>query len=188
MFIVKNITTLDVDIPDLRITLAPNQKIDLDMVTSRFYIDQSGVLKNLLRTQKLQCIIKDSGISPVKKHEQPQAPQASQVDVLNAVKSLEAKIEKRISEKVATQQTNVDVVALNQALTALQKLVGDGKVANQTSNTQNEDTKIDDAKLVELQKKTVNRLVNKTEIKVNHDVQTGSSNVKENIKELEDLL
>lgn len=186
MFIVKNITTLDVDIPDLHVTLSPNQKLDLDMVTSRFYIDQSGVLKNLLRTNKLQCIIKDGGINPVKKIEPiAEKSQATQVDVLNAVKSLEAKIEKRITEKVSTQQPNVDMTAFNQALSALQTLVNNN-AGNKQSNTNTED--VDEKTLIEMQKRTLNRIVTKTESSVKHDVQTTDRDVAKNAEELEGLL
>ena len=107
MYIVKNISKTEVSIPELRVNLAPNDQIDLDMVSSRFYIDQSSLLKRCLRNNALKCIFKDdgSGAFQIKRSEYVQDVKAevSPSDVVDAVKQLEEKLTKRLEERVSTQ-------------------------------------------------------------------------------------
>ena len=193
MYIIKNISTHEVTIPELRVTLAPNEKIDLDMVTSRFYIEQSRNLKAMFRVDKLKCIMKDDGNTSVKMAEvvyiDPNPLQPTPANVIDAVKDLEDKITKRLEEKVANAQPQVDMTAFNQALAALQNLVSSGNKntsANQQAQSKSED--VDDSKLIDIQKRTVNRLVNKAESNVKHEEQTTDKDVAKNISELEGLL
>jgi hypothetical protein len=194
MYIIKNITTYDITIPDLRITLTPDEKIDLDMVTSRYYIDQSSTLRGLFRANKLQCIIKDTGINTYEVHRQEYQPiiespkpEANQQDVIDAVKKLEEKLAKRLDEKMQNSQPQIDMNAINQVLQTLQNLVGNNQqVASKPIETNAKD--IDDKKMVDIQKRTVNRLVNKTESSVKHDEQMSDRNINRNASELEDLL
>jgi len=193
MYIIKNISTHEVTIPELRVTLAPSEKIDLDMVTSRFYIEQSRNLKAMFRVDKLKCIMKDDGNTSVKMAEvvyiDPNPLQPTPANVIDAVKDLEDKITKRLEEKVANTQPQLDMTAFNQALAALQNLVSSGNKntsANQQAQSKSED--VDDSKLIDIQKRTVNRLVNKAESNVKHEEQTTDKDVAKNISELEGLL
>ena len=195
MYIIKNNSSHEVTIPELRVTLSPGEKIDLDMVTSRFYIEQSRNLKALFRADKLKCIIKDDGITSAKMPEvvyvdpAPNAP--SPTDVMDAVKDLEEKLAKRIEEKVANAQPQVDMTAFNQALAALQSLVGNANIKTNNAAPKKEDKSnndVDSAKLIDIQKRTVNRLVNKAESNVRHEVQTTDKDVAKNVSELEGLL
>lgn len=198
MYVIKNITSQEISIPELRVTLSPDEKIDLDMVSSRFYIDQSSLLRSLFRANKLKCIIKDNGQGALeiatKERVAPQQaspiPNKDQHDVLDAVKKLEDKIYKKLDEKVQNSQPVIDVNALNQVLQSLQTIV------NNTTNSQvaapqvnqKESDNIDHNKMIDIQKRTVNRLVNKAESHVKHDEQTTDKDVSKNIKELEGLL
>lgn len=193
MYIIKNICTHDVTIPDLRITLTPGEKLDLDMVTSRFYIDQSSMLRGLFRANKLQCIIKDTGVGGYEVYHEPYVEQKpapttdNSQSVIDAVKKLEEKLTKRLDEKVQNSQPQLDLTALNQVIQSLQTIVGQGGSAIKPAQpTENKD--IDDSKMVDIQKRTVNRLVNKAESKMTHDEQTTDKDVNKNLRELEDLL
>ena len=192
MYIIKNISVHDVTIPELRITLSPNEKIDLDMVTSRFYIEQSRNLKAMLRCDKLKCIVKDDGSVTVKIPDMPQfiedVDQTSPVNVMDAVKELEEKLAKRLEEKVANAQPQVDMNAFNQALAALQNLVGGIKSPVNSPQPQEKTDDVDNKKLVDIQKRTLNRLVNKAESNVKHEEQTTDKDVRRNVSELEGLL
>ena len=190
MFVVKNITKHDVDIPELRVTLSPGHTIDLDMISSRFYIEQARSLRSLFSSKSLLCLNKDSGsinMQPVANVDQPQ--QNSSMDVINSIKQLEEKLTKRIDEKVSHSQPAVDVNALNQALAALQNLtviVGNSQSQPQSQSQETKD--VDQGKLVDIQKRMVNRLAGNTESKVKHEEQTTDKDVTKNIQELEGLL
>jgi hypothetical protein len=194
MFIIKNITTHDIEIPELRVTLAPNEKLDLDMVSSRFYIDQSRTLKFLFNSKKLECILKDDGTKTLKvaekKEDVANVHKNNPVDVIDAVKQLEDKLTKRLDEKAAKQQPQVDMNALNQTLAALQTLVGNSQNMNQNASPKVDKiiVDVDDTKAVDIQKRTLNRLVNKAQSNVKHDEQITSSDVNKNVNELEGLL
>jgi hypothetical protein len=64
----------------------------------------------------LQCVCKDDGTTAIKiaepVYEEP--PAQPQVNVADVVKQLEEKITKRLEEKVAQTQPQVDMNALNQ--------------------------------------------------------------------------
>jgi len=188
MFVVKNITKHDVDIPELRVTLSPGHTIDLDMISSRFYIEQARSLRSLFSSKSLLCLNKDSGainMQPAAAADQPQ--QNSSMDVINSIKQLEEKLTKRIDEKVSHSQPAVDVNALNQALAALQNLTA--IVGNSQSQVQSQEAKdVDQGKLVDIQKRMVNRLAGNAESKVKHEEQTTDKDVTKNIQELEGLL
>lgn len=192
MYIIKNVSTHDVTVPDLRVTLTPGEKIDLDMVTSRFYIDQSSMLRGLFRANKLQCIMKDTGVGGYEVYQPQIEVQQPVVDnsqsVIDVVKKLEEKLAKRLDEKVQNTQPQVDINALNQVLQNLQAIVGQGSLSNVKTQQNTQNTDIDDSKMIDIQKRTVNRLVNKAESKVTHDEQTTDKDVNRNLRELEDLL
>lgn len=189
MFVVKNVTKHDIDIPELRVTLSSGHTIDLDMISSRFYIDQARSLRTLFAAKSLLCLNKDSGsinLSPVTT-EEPSIKQNSSTDVLNSIKQLEEKLTKRIDEKVSNSQPAVDVNALNQALAVLQNLTT--IVGNSQPQPQPQESKdVDQGKLVDIQKRMVNRLAGNAESKVNHEEQTTDKDVTKNIQELEGLL
>jgi len=190
MYIVKNISKTEVSIPELRVNLAPNDQIDLDMVSSRFYIDQSSLLKRCLRNNALKCIFKDdgSGAFQIKRSEYVQDVKAevSPSDVVDAVKQLEEKLTKRLEERVSTQP-QIDVNLLNQALAALQGIASQTSQNKTTQPSNTEET--DDTRMVDIHKRTLNRLTNKAETSVKQEEQrTDSSDVMKNTKELEGLL
>jgi hypothetical protein len=169
MFVVKNITKHDIDIPELRVTLSPGHTIDLDMISSRFYIEQARSLKSLFSSKLLVCLNKDSGSINMQPAavlaDQPQ--QKSSEDVINSIKQLEEKLTKRIDEKVSHSQPAVDVNALNQALAALQNLTAIVGGSQSQPQLQPQETKdVDQNKLVDIQKRMVNRLSGNTESKV----------------------
>lgn len=195
MYIVKNVTSQDISIPELSITLSPGNKVDLDMVSSRYYIDQSRTLKSLLLTNKITCILKDDGrgsfqikrVSSVKEPQTQQGPSSS--DVIDSIKQLEDKITKRIDEKVTNSQANLDVNALNNAIAALQALAGKGgQVAPTKSEDKDTSGELDEKRLLEIQSRTVGRLVGKSESHVKHEEQITDKDIAKNAKELEDLL
>jgi len=181
-------------VPELSLTLGPGNKIDLDMITSRHYIDQSRTLRNLLSTNKMICIVRDdgSGAYQIKRvHVQESKPQSpSSSDVMESIKQLEDKITKRIDEKVANSQPQIDVNALNNAISALKPLTGvSGKISHIAEQKIEEaKSEIDPKRLVDIQKRTVGRLVNNAESNVKHDEQITDKDVAKNARELEGLL
>lgn len=192
MFIVKNIIRSDVSIPELRITLSPGDQIDLDMISSRFYIDQSRTLKAMFRGNALKCVFKDDGQGTYQiKTEEVYTPHSdlnvkTPSDVIDAVKQLEDKLSKRLDEKL-TSQPQVDLNLLNQALTALQGIAA--KVGGQAPQVEkSEDAKVEDSRIVNIHERTLDRLSSGTKSNVKHDEQTTDSNVTKNIQELEGLL
>jgi hypothetical protein len=192
MYIIKNITTNDVSIPDLRITLSPGDQIDLDMITSRFYIDQSSSLKGLFAAKKLKCLIKNdtSGMVQIKSAEAPANTDSYQdnISIIDTIKNLEQKLSKKIEDKINSQQ-HIDGNALNQALVVMQGLLS--QIAKNNPAEQKTTTPVDDiseTKAVDINSRTINRLTNNVQSKVKHESQTTDNNVKDNIQELEGLL
>lgn len=194
MFIVKNVTNQQIEIPELRVVLAPDEKLDLDMVASRFYIDQSRNLRACFNGKKLLCVFKDDGtkaIKPVEVNNEQVSTSVKNIDVIDAVKQLEDKLTKRLDEKVANQQPQVDMNVLNQALAALQSLVNNTQNPQTAKTAKIDDTSIsdvDEKRLIDIQKRTVNRLVNKAESNVKHEEQITNTDVNKNVNELEGLL
>jgi len=194
VYIVKNNTSHDLSVPELSLTLGPGNKIDLDMITSRHYIDQSRTLRNLLSTNKMICIVRDDGTGAYQikrvhvQEPRPQSPSSS--DVMESIKQLEDKITKRIDEKVASSQSQIDVNALNNAISALQALTGGSGKISHIAEQKIEEAKseIDPKRLVDIQKRTVGRLVNNAESNVKHDEQITDKDVAKNARELEGLL
>lgn len=191
MYVIKNISKTEVSIPELRVNLAPGDQIDLDMVSSRFYIDQSSTLRGFLRGSTLKCIRKDDGsgafqIKMIEIAQEAEKPQISPSDVVDAVKQLEEKLSKRLDEKMSSQP-QVDVNLLNQALAALQGLAGQVG-PNKPNQPSNNETETEDPRLVDIHKRTLNRLTDKAETSVRQDEQKTDSNVSKNIEELEGLL
>lgn len=197
MYVIKNISKSDVSIPDLRVTLSSGDQIDLDMITSRFYIDQSSALRRMLNGGSLKCILKDDGSGKIQIKMQEavaspidQAAQTSPLDVMNAVKQMEEKLSKRLDERI-NSQPQIDINAVNQALQALQSIANQASSGQPNKNAQTtkaDDTDIVDERVVNIHERTLDRLSSKAESKVKHEEQTTDSNVNKNIQELEGLL
>lgn len=188
MYLVKNVSKFDISIPDLRITLAPGDQIDLDMVASRFYIDQSSSLRRAFGPNGLKCVYKNGGEPaplPEAKLITTEVPVSKNdsVDVINAVKQLEEKLSKRLDEKI-NSQPQIDMNLINQTLSALQSVVSQVSKPKEEVVEQKE---IDDPRIVDIHKRTLNRLSNNLESNVKHEEQTTDNNVTKNIQELENL-
>lgn len=198
MFIIKNVSKREIDIPQLRIFLGPNEQIDLDMISSRFYTDQCSMLKSLVGGGVIKVLAKDdhSGTFQIKTAEVDQrthvtiTPPADNRDVLDAVKKLEEKLSRRLDDKIAaqSQQPQVDMQALTQALTALQSIVSQqaGKVEEKPKI---EAVEIQDSRMVDVHKRTLDRLAGNAKSNVKHTEQiSDNKHVKKNMDELEGLL
>jgi len=187
VYIVKNMSKSEVSIPDLRLTLSSGDQIDLDMISSRFYIDQSSILKGMFTSGYLKCICKDDGSGKVQIKTDVEPILSSQlnspIDIINAVKNMEEKLAKRLDEKI-NSQPQIDVNAINKALQVLQSIANQANL--QTTKAENVD--VVDERVVNIHERTLDRLSNKAESKVKHEEQTTNSNVNKNIEELEGLI
>lgn len=199
MFVVQNISSQEISIPDLRVVLSPGEKVDLDMVSSRFYIEQSSSLKSYFKCDILKCLIKDSnsetykiGLNNKIENNHSQEKNAA-TEIINAVKQLEEKLNKRIDEKVSqtSNQAGIDPNVLNQALAALQALASQNtkKPEEKQEPVQPiEASEMSNKKLIDIQKRTLNRISTNTESKVNYKEEKTDNNITKKTQELEDLL
>jgi hypothetical protein len=197
MFIVKNVSNQDVELPDLHIVLSSKDQIDLDMVTSRFHSEQSRSLKGAFRGGYLKVIVKDDhrGDYQIKTDElsrqqpifiTPPDPNKNQ-DVIEAVKQLEEKLAKRLDDKLSNtpQQPQIDLAALTQALTVLQNLANQAVKPAATEKVE----EASDERVVDIHKRTLDRLSKDAQSNVKHTEETAdNSSVQRNIDELEGLL
>lgn len=197
MFIVKNISNQDVELPDLHIVLSSKDQIDLDMVTSRFHSEQSRSLKGAFRGGYLKVIVKDDhrGDYQIKTDElarqqpifiTPPDPNKNQ-DVIAAVKQLEEKLAKRLDDKLSNtpQQPQIDLTALTQALAVLQNLTN--QAAKPAAPEKVEEAS--DERVVDIHKRTLDRLSKDAQSNVKHtEEKADNSSVQRNIDELEGLL
>jgi len=196
MYVVKNISTREISMPDLHIVLSPGDQIDIDMMCARFRSEQSFGLKQLIVGGYLKVIIRDDHRGGIQ-IKTPEAKMPEDMpeyipknrDVLDAVKDMEEKLGKKIDEKIAnSQQSQIDPNLLNQALSALQALASGGVAAPQVPDKVI-NTEISDKKAVEIQQRMLNRKAINTESNVTHTEQiVDNSDIKKNMDELEGLL
>lgn len=194
MFVVKNITNREISIPELRINLSPGNTIDLDMVSSRFYIEQARSLKYLFSSNSIVCVVKDSGSSSVQLNSPEQNYKTDEInnssqDIINYIKQLDHKLSKRIDEKSSQAIPGVDPEALNKAIGVLMSLQNFIPYQNKKEEKSSEDQKsIDETKVINIQKRTIDRLSSNAQSKVRHEEQKTDKDVTKNAEELEGLL
>lgn len=177
--------------------LGKGEQVDVDMVCSRYIAEQSAILKQNIRSGALRVIMKDDhrGTVQIKTAEYappppPMVHKQDNSDVIDAVKQLEAKLEKRLEEKVTAaqqQQPQIDPALLSQALAAIQGLVNQaGKAVPSKEENPSEEVS---ERVVDIHKRTLDRLAGNAQSNVKHTEQiSDNSSVQKNIDELEGLL
>ena len=114
MFIIKNISTSDVVLDDLRIVLGPQKEIDLDKVAARTLTEYSPKLRLAVQHKKIRIINKDldgflpNGSPPVG---------TSSLDTA-ALSEMEARLKNEFAEKLNSKDSQI-----SELTTALHALV-----------------------------------------------------------------
>jgi hypothetical protein len=196
MYIVKNVSNIEVPIEDLRMSLKSNQQQDLDMICSRSIAEKSGDLRKAIAKGYIKIVFKDgtligNKVRVANSKKEPQiVPPTDQSGVLNELRQLEKRLNERhdaIIKKHLTEAKGLDsktTETLNAAIDALKSLAGQSKDVS----VKNEDESIDESKAIDIQKRVINRVAKDSKGNIRSDDSKEKSNIDKNIDELGDLL
>jgi hypothetical protein len=202
MFFIVNKTKQNIVISDLAgLRLGPRQAIDLDKVDSldRHKIEKSRNLKEAQKKGIIEIRIKDKGR---KKNTIIETTQISSSDDLekfkkeiigefkDTIKGLSSQIASQKNEEKVEEKKDMDLDELARKIASLmpkqEKIIVNGRVEN---NSQEQEVEIDNEVLSNIHKKTVEKMMEKTESSnVHYEEERKSENLDDNINELENLL
>ncbi len=187
MYIVKNVASYEIRLYELRISLKPNQQQDLDLICSRFIADQAGSLKESISKGEIRIVCRD-GIG-MKQAPFSHAPGSGTKEIIQEMRDLEKRvtdrtdtiIRKHIGQNKTLDASSVDT--LNEAIKALQNLVGGVARPKET-----EEEPVPDGKVVDIQERVINRISKDAKSNIKSDDSKEKANIDKNIDELGDLL
>lgn len=196
MYLVRNTSTQEIALGDLRIALKPGQQIDLDMICSRYVAEQSPSLKVFLKKGMLRIASKDvpNVIKEVHEVRVVAAPQNNE-EILREMREQEkrlfdrqeALIRKHLADPSKGGMDPKALEALQTAIAALQGLAAGGTVAKAPQRMEPQEG-LEEGTAVEIQKRTVDRLSKNAKGTIRHEESKAASNVDKNIDELGNLL
>ena len=165
MYMVVNTSGRHLSLQDIRITLSPRERIDLDSVCERRDIENSVHLKHSIKKGFIKVVVKDRDSFDYK--------------------------EKHNSNGVTNEDLNkakVDIIGMiKEALSSMS--IGHSSPAVENTETVSESTNMSDLVLGEIHKKSIERLMSNTEKVV--DIKSSkvtSEDIRKNLDELERLL
>lgn len=194
MYLVRNITTYEIPLHDLRISLKANQQQDLDMICARTIAEQSGDLKQALIKGQIKIVNKD-GMAISNKFKAMPTPSknsvsnAPQPEVIQEIRELEKRLNERhdlMMRKHMSEAKPLDektTETLNLAIEALKSLAGQPKASSAVQETQ-----IDNGKAVDIQQRVINRVSKDSKGSIKTEESKEKSNINKNVDELGDLL
>ncbi len=195
MYIVQNVGRTSVDIPELKISLKPNQKIDLDMICSRFTSEQSGALRHFISKGSLRIVIKDSPNTPFSfsENKTTASPVVDNKEILKKIEESEKRIKEQneaLIRKHLGKKAEIDEdskKSLETAIKALQSLIPGLSLGNNTVKQESND-EIETEKTVDIHKRVIDRISKNTSGKIKTDDTKNSNNLDDKINELDDML
>ncbi len=194
MYLVKNVSSQEIALGDLKIALRPGQKFDLDTACPRYVLEQSRSLKFGVKKGIIKIVKKDGGGPITTKATKVSTSEKDNTDIIKAIKESIKESEKRMIERQNALAKRMEgsgqgldessVAALNQAIAALEN-ISKGAVAPQQDTTEFD---LPDEKAVEVHKRTIDRVTKNTKGNIKHSESKTESNVDDKIDELENLL
>ncbi len=190
MFLVTNISKIDVVLTDLRVSISTKQSVDLDKICPRSRSEISNPLIQAIQKQLLRITHKDSIVGGHKDDEKEKA--------LQLEKQIHDAVTRKLNERPhPNQQTNnQEISELSQKVDSLIELMlkNPNAIAMPTvkntndSNNSNVNVDVSDDKLRDIHARTVKQLTKGVEGRIDSETKTKKSTIAENANELEGLL
>ena len=192
MYMIRNVGAHEVALGDLRVTLKSNQKIDLDMICSRFIAEHSPSLKLAIKKGIIRILQKDGAET---RRVEPRQIEPVKDDNIVTKEQLQ-EMEKRMTDTLTSQlrklsqkeETSVvdpqSLAALAPLIEKLSQLVQGTPVANHKK----EETEEIDEKLVDIHTRALDRMNRQVDGNIKHQEQTDQGNVVDRANELDGLL
>lgn len=200
MYIIQNVGKNEIALGDLRVTLRPQQKLDLDMICSRYVIEQSPSLRMAIKKGLIHILQKDDIMTSQVKRPVEQIKSSND----NVTKDELKEMEKRMTEtltaqmrKIADKEKNAPSIdpeslaalaPLVQQLTNIVKQAGGPATSASTQKPQETNIEEVDDKMVDIHTRSLNRMVKKVEGNIEHEEQKKQSDIADRASELEGLL
>lgn len=190
MYIVKNVSSYEVRLADLRIALKPGQEQDLDLICSRFVADQSGSLKGAISRNEIKIMCRDGIHIKMKPFEHAAATKND--EVIQEMRELEKRINERqdalIRKNLAggKQIDDETMGALQSAIKALQGIATTG--STEKPQQKQSEIAVPDDKVVDIQKRMIDRVSKDTKSNIKSSDSKEKSDINKNVDELGDLL
>lgn len=188
MYMIRNVSKNEISFGDLKMTLRAGRSLDLDMIASRYILEQSRSVAIALNEGLIKIIRKDGTTAPVL--EQAPTSHASGSNVLSAMQEMEKRITENISAQIGKHISNtpppsVDVDRLNLVLESIQNTL---KTTNQSSRTETPSIEETNDEIVDIHAKVIDRTTRTVTGNIKHEETKSDNNIKENLDELENLL
>lgn len=197
MYIIKNVTTYEIPLADLRIALKPNQQQDLDLICSRSIAEQSGDLKGALVKGSIKIVNKDGmaisnkfRLIPDLVNNSTVSSSNNQPEIIKEIRDLEKRINERqdlMMRKHMSSPKGLDEKTtenLNSVIEALKSLAGHSG----SSQPGYQETEIDDKKAVDIQERVINRVAKDSKGSIKSEESKEKASIDKNVDELGDLL
>ena len=189
MFFIVNKTKIPVSISDLNIVLGPRQAIDLDK--ARIPRSKSEASKSLKMAQKngdVEVRFKDKPKSRIT----PDIPIKSSPDMGNMKEEIIGEMKDVMKEFLKNQTGGVSKADLQELINAMPKTTETVKYRQDQENIvqrEDEEVEMDEDMLAKINARTVDNIVEGTEIKaVHYEEKQEDSTILNNVDELENLL
>lgn len=193
MYWIRNISNQEIALNDLRIALKRGQEIDLDMICSRYFAEQSFSLKHFIKKSMLKIVSKDEpNLSKKIVHNERSA---SNDEIMKELREQEKRIIERQDALIKkhlgdANKSGIDPKTMENLQTAIAAMQAIAQSGGSTAapKSQNVTEAVEDGTAVEIQKRTLNRLSRGTQGNIKQNETKSTSNVDSNIDELGDLL
>ena len=185
MFFIVNKTKGTIVLSDIDITLGPRQAIDLDKMMSRSKSDDSKMLKKASRDGNIDVRIKDGG----KKLSAAPVQQAGH-DLDDFKKEMLEEMKGLLSNQQSAPQAGLGRADLEHfAQQIISSIPHQGTVVHAQDARTDEDVEIDEEKLANINARTVDKIVEGTDLNaVNYKEEKQENTILDNISQLEDLI
>lgn len=187
MYMVKNYGKKPIALGDLHITVSPNRALDLDMLFSRQVSENSPSLRTAISHQYLKVVRKD---------ELKEGTPAFHAEKLaEQISEMEQRITKNLSEQIARHVSsnpngtpNVNIDGLQGVVDQLKKLAEQASASQQSQPQADSSNDIPDEKMVNIHKRSVERMSRDVKGNIKHDKTSEKSDISKNLNELEGLI
>lgn len=193
MYVIRNVGAHEVALGDLRVTLRPNQKLDLDMICSRFIAERSPSLQLAIKKGIIRIVQKDG--TDFRKIEPRQADPVKTDDNVVTKEQLQ-EMEKRMTDTLTSQLRKlshkeeapvIDPQSLAALAPLIEKLTQIVQGTPQSAPKKEEPEEIDE-KLVDIHARSLDRMNRQVDGNIKHQEQIDQGNIDDRAKELDSLL
>jgi hypothetical protein len=177
MYIVQNISDKEISLSDLKISLKPNQKIDLDLSYNRHNIEKSSSLSIGINKGIIKILRKDDIFSKTEEKNNTSITKDN-------LDEMEKRLSNLMESRLVKSETNVDNSYIQKILEQLSIIASSDK----TVKTDKEEDYVDEKDLVDIHTRSLNRLNTNAKGNISHSENVQKNDIQNNIDELDSLL